>query len=105
MATQPDTAQITFWHRDLPPVDAEPIGDHTLEATSRRIPDLIARRDELWAACHAELMAHARERLEQEVIRLGGRYAHVRDEVIEPRHDPISGEAWLHGRFAYVLYA
>lgn len=97
-------SNVTYWHRELPPVDAEPIGDHTLEAASRRIPDTIARRDDLWTACHAELMEHARERLEQEVIRLGGRYAHVLDETIEPKHDPISGEAWLHGRFRYVLY-
>jgi hypothetical protein len=96
--------KVTFWHRELPPVDAEPVGDHTLEAVSRRIPDTIARRDELWNACHEELMAHARERLEQEVARLGGRYAHVLDETIEPKHDPITGEAWLHGRFTYVLY-
>ena len=26
-----------YWHRDLPPVKAQPIGAHTLEATSARV--------------------------------------------------------------------
>jgi hypothetical protein len=49
-------------------------------------------------------MENARQRLRQEIGRLGGRYAHVFDEWIEPRHDARTGEAWLHGRFAYTLY-
>jgi len=40
----------------------------------------------------------------QEISQLGGRYAHVLDESIETRHDASSGEAWLHGRFTYMLY-
>ena len=48
---------------------------------------------------------HATEtRMGEEVARLGGRFAHVLEEVIEPRHDAMTGEAWLHGRFEYVLY-
>jgi hypothetical protein len=49
-------------------------------------------------------MIHTRDRLTEEVARLGGRYAHVLDESIGTKHDPISGEAWLHGRFTYMLY-
>jgi len=49
-------------------------------------------------------MAHTRMRLEQEVARLGGDYAHVLDESIESRHDDTTGEGWLHGRFTYMLY-
>jgi hypothetical protein len=44
-------------------------------------------------------MVQTRLRLEQEVARLGGQYAHVLDETVDSRHDPVSGEAWLHGRF------
>jgi hypothetical protein len=96
--------QIVYWHRDLPPLDAEAIGVHTIEATSTRLPDTFARRDELWDRCCAELMAQARIRLEQEVLRLGGDCARVLDEVIDVRRDAGTGEAWLHGRFDYVLY-
>ena len=51
-----------------------------------------------------ELTACADARLGQEVVRLGGHYAHVFDVAIETRHDGSSGEAWLHGRFTYMLY-
>jgi hypothetical protein len=31
-------------------------------------------------------------------------YAHVLDESIDSRHDGATGEAWLQGRFTYMLY-
>jgi hypothetical protein len=43
-------------------------------------------------------------RLVQEVARLGGHFAHVHDEVIDPKRDEAAGETWLHGRFSYMLY-
>jgi hypothetical protein len=49
-------------------------------------------------------MAHSRARLEQEVARLHGHYAHVLSESIDTRHDEATGEAWLHGRFTFMLY-
>jgi hypothetical protein len=49
-------------------------------------------------------MARARLRFEQEVARLGGHYAHIFDEAIDIRRDEVKGEAWLRGRFSYVLY-
>ena len=49
-------------------------------------------------------MAEARLRLQQEVTRLGGNYAHVLNESVDSRHDEITGENWLHGRFSYMLY-
>jgi hypothetical protein len=49
-------------------------------------------------------MATAESRLAQEVARLGGHIAHVHDETIDPRRDDAAGEAWLHGRFNYMLY-
>ena len=95
---------IVYWHRELPPLGAEAVGEHIVEAASVRVPGTLAHRDELWESCYESLMAHARERLEQEVARLGGRYAHVLDETVESHHDAVKGEAWLHGRFTYMLY-
>jgi hypothetical protein len=80
------------------------MGEHTVEATSDRVEGTIAHRDELWDRCYQDLMARARVRLEQEVARLGGHYAHVLDEVIDTGRDDAKGETWLRGRFTYVLY-
>jgi hypothetical protein len=57
------------------------------------MPGTIAHPDELWHACYEDLMTQARIRLEQEVARLGGHYAHVLDEVIHSRRDEVTGEA------------
>lgn len=96
-------SKTVFWHRELPPLDGEVVAEHFLEATSERVSGSISYRDELWSQCHASLMAHAGERLEQEVGRLGGDYAHVLDESIEAKHDPVTDSAWLSGKFTYVL--
>lgn len=104
MTTEDESSKIIYWHRELPPLDAEPVGDHTVEATSRRVSGTLAHRDELWSQCHADLMDRTKERLLQEIARLGGHYAHVLDERIDSRHDDALGEAWLHGQFTYVLY-
>ena len=98
------TPKVVFWHRDLPPIDAEPMGEHTVEAISGRVAGTIAHRDELWTRCSDELMAQTHQRLLEEIIRLGGRCAHVRNESIDTKHDGATGEAWLHGRFDYTLY-
>lgn len=96
--------KIVYWHRELPPLAAELMADHTVEASSRRVSGRIGTRDELWDRCYADLMANVHTRLVQEIARLGGDYAHVHDESIEPQHNDVTGEAWLHGRFSYVLY-
>jgi hypothetical protein len=93
-----------YWHRQLPPLSAEMMGEHTVEATSNRVHDSLAQRDELWESCYRELMDHVETRLKQEIHRLGGDYAHVLSESIDSRRDDRTGEAWLHGRFEYVLY-
>lgn len=93
-----------YWHSELPPLDAEAMGEHIVEATSGRVPGTIAHRDDLWERCYEELMVEARTRLEQEITRLGGSYAHVLSESTDSRHDGATGESWLHGRFAYMLY-
>lgn len=97
-------AKVIYWHRDLPPLDAEIMGEHMVEAKSAPVPGTLAHRDELWDQCQSDLMGRAGARLGQEVVRLGGRYAHVVDERIDAKHDDITGEAWLHGRFTYMLY-
>jgi hypothetical protein len=98
------SSKIVYWHRELPPLDADLMAEHTLEANSRRVSGSLSQRGELWDQCYRDLMEQAEHRLAQEVARLGGHFAHVLDEVIDPRHDDAAGEAWLHGRFDYVLY-
>ena len=96
--------KVIYWHRELPPLGAETMGEHVLEADSPRIPGNLGHRDELWEGCYADLMAQAGLRLGQEVLRLGGDWAHVLNESIASKHDERSGESWLHGQFSYVLY-
>jgi hypothetical protein len=88
----------------LPPLEAEPAGEHTVEADSSRVAGTLTHRDELWGRCYGELMTRAEARLIQEIVRRGGDYAHVHDESIVPKHDAATGESWLHGRFTYILY-
>jgi len=105
MTTATDTAkQVIFWHRDLPPLDAEPLSEHTVEANSRHVQDTLTHRDELWQDCRLDLVAAATRRLGQEVARLGGRFAHVLDERIEVKRDAVQSEAWMHGCYTYMLY-
>ena len=105
MLTMSDSAQKRiYWHRELPPFDAEMIGEHVLEATSSRVQGVLAHRDELWDRAYDELMENTHARMNQEIGRLGGHYAHVLDESIDSRHDDVTGEAWLHGLFTYALY-
>ena len=92
-----------YWHRDLPPLGCEPLGEHVLEAASMRVKGDLAHRDELWGRCLDDLMARAADRLRQEMIRLGGDCVHVLEESIDSRHDDVTWEAFLHGRFRYLL--
>ena len=95
---------VVYWHRQLPPLEAEMLGEHVLEATSGRAQGSLAHRDELWDCCYRSLIANTEERFAQELARLGGHYAHVLDESIHSRRDDAAGEAWLHGRFTYMAY-
>ncbi len=99
-----DSSKIIYWHRELPPVDAQLMGEHVVEATSGRVAGTLAHRDELWNQRYEELMVLVRARMEQEVVRLGGDYAHVLSESVDSKHDEVNGQAWLHGRFTYMLY-
>ena len=98
-----DARRTVYWHRELPPLDAELLSEHVVEASSPRVSGRIARRDDLWNRCYDELMATAERRLVQEVGRLGGDFAHVYEEVIDPRHDDATAQGWLHGCFGYML--
>ena len=104
MVPAQELSKIVYWHRELPPIQADPVGERTVEADSVRVPGTIDHREEIWDRCRTDLMARAAYRLEQEVARMDGRYAHVFDERIEPKHDYVTGEAWLHGRFNFTLY-
>ena len=103
-STAQPMAPVVFWHRELPPLHADAIGEHIVEAASRHVPGTLAHRDEIWDQCYADLMAQARLRLAQEIDRLGGDFAHVLRESVDSRHDEARGEAWLRGRFTYMLY-
>ena len=96
--------RVVFWHRELPPVDAEMIAEHVVEAASSRIAGSLARGDAAWDRCYEELMTEANKRLVEEVKRLMGDCARVTDETIDPRHDPKTDESWLSGTFKFVLY-
>lgn len=98
-----DPGKVIYWHRELPPLDAEPMEEHTVEATSMRVRGTIGPRSELWDSCYEDLMRNLRDRLHQEVKRLGGHYAHVLHESLDTRRNDIVGEAWLHGRVTYLL--
>ena len=93
-----------FWHRELPPLTAEFMAEHTVEADSDRVAGAFVHGDQLWGQCYGDLMARTEARLTQEIARLGGDFAHVHDEVIVPKHDAATGLSWLHGRFTYMLY-
>ena len=99
----PDATKKIYWHRELPPLAADAVGEHVLEATSGRVPSTFMHHDDLWDRCHIELMESVRARLTQEIDRLDGDCAHVRREVIDTLHDDAHGEMWLRGRFTYVL--
>jgi len=99
-----DSTNIIYWHRDLPPITAEPISEQMVEADSASVPGTIAHRDELWDQYYEDLMSKVGVQLEQEVRRLGGDYAHVLDETVDSRHNDVTNESWLHGRFIYMLY-
>jgi hypothetical protein len=76
-----------YWHRELPPADAEPMGECVIEATSGRVPGTLAHRDELWHECYRDLMIKAGTRITQEVNRVGGNCAHVLNESVDSEHD------------------
>ena len=95
--------KVVYWHRELPPLDAEPLGEHTVEANSMRVAGSLARRDDLWDQCYRDLTVQVHLRLDQEVHRLGGDYAHVLEETTGSRHDDRTGEVWLRGCIKYLL--
>jgi len=104
LASEKADAQTIFWYRELPPLAAEPMEEHTVEASSGRVSGTIAYRGELWTTCYADAMAQVTRRLEQEIERLDGRYARVLSESVDSRHSDATGEAWLHIVLTYMLY-
>lgn len=95
---------VVFWHRDLPPLDDEPVGEHEIVARSRATPFRYADRDALWHEVYPSLMEEATRRITAEVARLGGSSAHVIDEDISSSVDNQTNEYRLTGTFRFVLY-
>jgi hypothetical protein len=77
--TTSDSSKIVFWHRELPPLDADAAEEHVVEAASFHVPGILLHRDELGSQSYEDLMTKTATRLEQEVFRLGGHYTHVLD--------------------------
>ena len=96
--------KAVYWHEELPPLDGAVIQEDMIEAVSDHVHGAVERHGELWDRCYATLMRHTQLRLEQEITRLGGHYAHVIDEHVDSRRNDATGESWLHGSFNYVLY-
>jgi len=99
-----EARRIVYWHRELPPLGADVLGEHTVEAASDAVTGIIAHRDDLWDLCYEQLMHNAKARIEQEVHRLGGRFAHVLHEHVVSKRDDATNRSWLSGRFTYVLF-
>jgi hypothetical protein len=99
-----NSPRTVFWHSELPPLEADAVAEHTVEADSERVTGSFTRRDERWQHCYGTLMHEARARLMQEITRLGGDYAHVLSEHVEQKHNYATREAWLHGVFTYTLF-
>lgn len=96
--------KVIYWHRELPPLDAEPVGEHVIEIDSMHVPGTLAHRDELWDLCYTDLMGRVATRVDGELQRGGGAYAHVLNETVNSKRNDITNEAWLHGSFTYVVY-
>ena len=87
---------------DFAVVQLPPNPDDIAEARAR-VTEYLASAG-AWDRCYRQLMERIDGRIEQEIDRLGGDYAHVLGETIKPRHDDSTGEAWMYGRFDYELY-
>lgn len=94
-----------YWHRELPPIAEEPVGEHEVVAKSRAIPYRFADRDALWHEVYPSLMEEATARITAEVARLGGSSAHVIDEDVRSAIDHQTNEYRLTGTFTFVLYS
>src|SRR2546430_15264710 len=82
--------KVVYWHRELPPLGAEPMHEHVIEATSNRVSGIIEQHGELWQRCYAVLTENTQLRLEQEVTRLGGDYSFFFKEPADPQNLPSS---------------
>ena len=65
-----------YWHRELPPAQALPLGEHTIEADSLRVVGRLVD-PQVWQRCANDLAKGLEARLSQEGARLGGDCAHV----------------------------
>jgi hypothetical protein len=93
-----------YRHRELPPVDEDPVSEHIVEARSEVVPYRRGDLPGMRRRCEASLEANAVRRIEQELVRLAGSSARVTDERVEARHDEAADTYWLQGTYGFVLY-
>jgi len=74
-------------------LEAVAVDEHVIEAASAHVPGTLSHRDELWNQCYEQSMAWVCTRLEQEIARLGGNFAHVLAELVESQHDEPTNES------------
>ena len=91
--TKAANLKTVYWHRELPPVNMDALGEHVVEATSKHVSNTLLHRDELWDCCYEDLIANACARIKQEVVRLGGTSAHVLDESVNTLSNDVTQEA------------
>jgi hypothetical protein len=96
--------QIVYWHHDLPPFEAFVLDEYAIDIDGVRVPGTRVLRDEVLEWCRADLQRRCVARLEREVQRLDGHYAHVFCERIDATRDEAKDETWLHGRFRFSVY-
>src|SRR5262245_8818628 len=103
--TMPETkaTKTLYWHRELPPVDAEIVGEHTVEASSGRVPGTISHREALCDHRYQALTPQNRRRTAQESARLAKDCARIIGASRAARNDDYRSEAWLCGRFTHAL--
>ncbi len=98
------TDERLFWHRDLPPVGATPLPVELLEAHSTPVPFHWAGRETHWVEARPDYDRIVRERLLQELDRLGADFAHIVDEHIEEHVDATTQTFTLRGNVRYIPY-
>ena len=97
---RPDNCPRVYWHPGTP---ASPRRDHgrtRLEATSEDV-SRVARAPgrAMGSAGYRDLLDNTHERFNQEIRRLAVTMRTSSTVSIDSRRDPVTGEAWLHGRF------
>ena len=60
MGATSEVTKVIYWRRDLPPLEAEQIGDHVVEADSRHVKEDLSERGTLWDQRHDDVIGASR---------------------------------------------